>query len=194
MKTPFFTLLLLFVAFALQANNQPNVRYKVVNGDTLFFVDLPVCFVGAEGKKGNFTSKRKQRKYNRLTFYVKKVLPYAKLASSKLREYESELLSAETEQERRKIMKNVEKALKDKYGDELKKLTITQGKILLKLIDRETGKTSYELVKEMRGGIAASMWQGLAVLFGQNLKSDYDPNSDDWMIEEIVQKIELGLI
>ncbi len=166
-------------------------RYYVQNGDTIVIVDLPVVVINNRNKRKPLT-KQQIKRYDRLTLYVKKVYPYAKLAGTKLKEYEGELLAAKDDKQRRKIMKNVEKALKEKYGEELKKLTITQGKILLKLIDRETGKTSYELVKELRGKTSATMWQGLALLFGQNLKSDYNPQEDDWMIEDIVQKIERG--
>ena len=91
-------------------------------------------------------------------------------------------------------MKKVEKALKDKYGPELKRLTMSQGKILLLLIDRQTGNTAFALVKELRGGFSASMYQGVARLFGSSLKVNYQPKGKDWMIEDIVNKIERGII
>ena len=91
-------------------------------------------------------------------------------------------------------MKNVETALKDQYGAELKRLSISQGKVLLKLIDRQTGKTSYELIKEMRGSFSVGMWQGIARIFGHNLKSEYDAQGDDKMIEHIIRRIELGAL
>lgn len=190
----FFYLFCSFALFTSGNAQATKVRYKVVNGDTLYFVDLPVCVVDKINVNHVLKTKKDFKRYNSLTFHVKKVYPYARLAAKKLKEYEHELLAAKDDNERRKIMKKVEKAIKDKYGDELKKLTVTQGKILLKLIDRETGHTSYELVKEMRGSFAAGMWQGLAVLFGHNLKDDYDPLNDDWMIEEIIRKIELGIL
>lgn len=187
-----FLFLILGVNSFAQKKDGGYYRYYVQNGDTIVIVDLPVLHIHKKHKRK--LTKRQVTRYDRLTRYVKKVYPYAKLAGTKLKEYEGELLAAKDDKERRKIMKNVEKALKEKYGDELKKLTITQGKILLKLIDRETGKTSYELVKELRGKTSATMWQGLALLFGQNLKSDYNPEEDDWMIEDIVQRIERGIL
>ncbi|MFT6746084.1 MAG: hypothetical protein ACJAZ2_000422 [Glaciecola sp.] len=169
-------------------------RYTIVNGDTITIVDLPVCLIGKYGKRPKFKNRRKQKRYNRLEKKVKKVYPYAQLAASKLKEYESELALLHTEQERRKVMKKVEQALKDEYGKELKSLTVSQGKILLKLIDRQTGNTSYELVKQMRGSFSVAMWQGFALLFGQNLKSQYDANGEDKWIEFIVKRIELGAL
>lgn len=82
----------------------------------------------------------------------------------------------------------------DDFGTELKKLTITQGRILLKLIDRETGDTSYELLKELRGSISAVFWQTIARIFGSDLKSQYDPKGDDFLIERVVKLIETGQI
>ena len=190
-----FGVILLLIA-AIEASGQTQsegyFRYKVVNGDTVIIVDMPVCYVGDSKEPERYMSQRQIRKYNRLDRYVRKVYPYATLAAQKLKECERELVGVEDPKERRKVMKKVEKALKDRYGDELKKLTVTQGKILLKLIDRQTGHTSFELVKELRGNFSASMWQGLALIFGHTLKADYDPSGEDWMIEEIVQKIEAG--
>lgn len=175
-----------------QTQAEGYYRYKVINGDTVIIVDMPVCYVGDYKKPERYMSQRQIRKYKRLERYVRKVYPYATLAAKKLQECEKELVGVEDPKERRKVMKKVEIALKERYGDELKNLTVTQGKILLKLIDRQTGHTSFELVKELRGGFSASMWQGLALLFGHTLKADYDADGDDWMIEEIIEKIEAG--
>jgi hypothetical protein len=195
-----FTLFIsIFVALINTNNAQHQVennlyRYAIIKNDTVPIVDLPMCVVGKYSRPPKFKSKRKRNRYNRLERKVKKVYPYAQLAASKLKEYESELALLHTEKERRKVMRKVEKALKDQYGDELKNLTVSQGKILLKLIDRQTGKTSYELVKQMRGSFSVAVWQGFALLFGQNLKSQYDRNGKDKWIEFIVKRIELGAI
>jgi len=87
-------------------------------------------------------------------------------------------------------MKRAEKELKKQFGEELKKLTITQGRILIKLVDRETGSSSYQLVKNMRGGLSAFMWQSLALMFNSSLKKEYDAKGDDKMIELIIHQIE----
>lgn len=89
-------------------------------------------------------------------------------------------------------MKNAEKQLQNEFSDDLKNLTITQGRILIKLIDRETGKTTYNIVKEMRGSFSAFMWQSLASLFNSSLKYDYDPKGEDKAIEQAIKLIENG--
>jgi hypothetical protein len=112
------------------------------------------------------------------------------MAKNKLDKMEKEFLELETEKERKKYIKTIEKQLMDEFGNELKKLTITQGRLLLKLIDRETGSTSYILLQELRGNFSAVFWQAIARLFGSNLKSEYDPQGEDRIIERIVLLIE----
>lgn len=161
----------------------------VIDGDTFpIFSMEPVSVTGPKV----FKNKRQERRYWRLVRNVKKAYPYAKLAGEKLEQYEKDLEDVNRKGKRRRIMKKVEQELLDEYGDELRQFTVTQGKILLKLIDRETGDTSYEIVEEMRGKLSAMFWQGLATLFDSNLKAEYDPDGDDKEIEEIVQKIERG--
>ena len=89
-------------------------------------------------------------------------------------------------------MKEAEKQLKREFEGQLKKLTVRQGRILIKLIDRETGKTSFELVKQLRGNFSAWVWQNLALLFDSDLKSEYDPNGSDKLIELAIAQIESG--
>lgn len=94
--------------------------------------------------------------------------------------------------ERKKRMKELEKEIKRDYEGELMKLSFTQGRILIKLLDRETGEVSYDIIKEFRGGFTAWFFQGIAKMFDYDLKDDYDPEGDDKLIEEIVQKVERG--
>ena len=136
--------------------------------------------------------KREARKLSRLAKNIKKVYPYAKLAGIKLREYEVILKAAGSETDRKKIMKRAEAELEDQFGDDLRSLTFSQGKILLKLIDRETGRASYYLVEELRGKFRAFFYQTFARLFGFDLKEKYDPYGEDRHIEMIVQLIEKG--
>jgi len=141
-----------------------------------------------------FKTKHETQQNLRLIRNVKKVYPYAKLAGQKLREYEIILSEVETEREKNKIMKALEQEIKDEYGNELEKLTISQGKILIKLIDRETGNTSFILVKDFRGGFMAFFYQSFARIFGYDLKTKYDPDGEDQNIEIIVRMIENGVI
>jgi hypothetical protein len=164
-------------------------RAVVIDGDTLWVADLDEVYIFPTKK---FKNRRERRRYTRLIYNVKKTYPWAKLAGDKLAEVEVHMMSLETEKEQKDYMKQVEKELLKDYKDDLKKLTVTQGRILIKLVDRETGDTSYQLVRELRGKISAVFWQALARLFGSNLKSEYEPEGEDRLIEEIVVLIENG--
>jgi hypothetical protein len=165
------------------------VRTVIYEGDTIPYAVLPtvVCYADRV-----FKDKKQQEAWTRLKYNVKKVYPYAILAAAKLKEYDRLLAQIANENERKKYMKLAEKQLKEEFGDELKKLTMNQGRILIKLIDRETGKTTYDIVKDMRGSFSAFMWQGVALMFSSNLKMDYDPKGEDQAIEHAIKLIEDG--
>jgi hypothetical protein len=114
------------------------------------------------------------------------------MAGKKYDEVSEHMLSLTTERERREYIKQVEAEIMDEYEDDLKKLSITQGRILLKLIDREIGETSYDLLKELKGTFSAVFWQALARIFGNNLKSEFDPNGEDKLLNEIMILLENG--
>ena len=163
----------------------------VIDGDTIPNIILDPIYVVGHKK---FKSKRAKRRYSRMVRYVKNVYPYAKLAGKKLQEYDQILRAAKTDRERHKIMKQVEKDIRAEYEGKLRDLYVGEGKILVKLIDRECNKSSYALLKELRGGVSAVLWQGLGRLFGYNLKVRYDPYGEDRQIEKIVQMIDRGII
>lgn len=160
----------------------------IIDGDTVPVISLPPARVTS---KRVFKSKRESKKYYKLVYHVKKVLPYAKLAGKRMHEVEDEVKDM-TPRERKKRMKDLEKEIKRDYEGELTKLSFTQGRILIKLLDRETGEVSYDIVKEFRGGFTAWFFQGIAKMFDYDLKSEYDPEGDDKLIEQIVQKVERG--
>lgn len=137
-------------------------------------------------------TRSEERKLTKLMKNVKIVYPYARLAGIKLVEYEDVLMQAADDKERRKIMKQVEDELEAEYGEELRNLTVSQGKILLKLVDRETGESSYDLVTDLRGEFRAVFYQAFARIFGLNMKIRYEPNGEDREIENIVRMIENG--
>jgi hypothetical protein len=178
-----------------QARKQPIkgilVPAVIVNNDTLPSVRLAEVKIY---KTRVFKNKRQAARYDKLRRDVKRVYPYAILASAKLREYNATLSRIHNEIQRDAYMKKAEKELRTQFESDLRKLTFSQGRILIKLIDRETGKTSYQIVKELRGSFSAFMWQSLACLFGSNLKSEYDAKGDDKMIEDIIYLIESGEI
>ncbi len=172
--------------------NNTLVRTIIYNGDTIPYAVLPT--VTCYGERV-FKNRRDAAKWTRIKYNVKKVYPYAILASAKLKEYSRLLDQIDSETERKKYMKKAEDQLKKEFGDELKNLSMSQGRVLIKLIDRETGKTTYDVVKDMRGSFSAFMWQGVAVMFNSSLKADYDPNGDDndKMIEEAIKLVEQGV-
>lgn len=164
---------------------------RIVDGDTILISNIQEATIRPQV---SFSSAREERQYTRLIYNVKKVYPYALMAGEIFEEVEHNMSQLTTEKEKKAYIKQVEKDIKDRFEGDLKKLTITQGRILIKLIDRETSHTSYELVKELRGSFQAFFWQALARLFGSNLKSNYDPYGEDKLIEEIIYMIDYGII
>lgn len=158
------------------------------NGDTIPNVNIKTVTVR------HFTKRRQQIRYDKLVRNVKKAYPYAVAARDELANMNSQLVGVESKRERERYIKEYEKQMFKKYEKDLRALTISQGRILLKLVDREINNTAYELVKEYRGSFSAFFWQGVARIFGENLKSEYDPDEEDIYIEEIVQLIEAGII
>lgn len=159
----------------------------IVDGDTIPYIYLPTINIYAERM---FKSKREQIKYTKLRRDVTKVWPYAKLAGEMFDKLDRELKMTKDKRVQQALVDKTEKEIKEKFEDELKKLTITQGRILIKLIDRQTGNTSYEVVQDLKGRFSAFFWQSLARLFGSNLKAQYDPYGEDAEIEKIVKSIE----
>ena len=177
------------ITFSFSQEQERIVVYgKIIDGDTIPVIQLKEVNV----YNWQVLSKSEEKKLTRLMKNVKKVYPYARLAGIKLEEYEGILLQAPDERARKKIMKQVEDELEAEYGQELRELTVSQGKILLKLIDRETGESSYELVSELRGEFRALFYQAFARIFGLNMKLRYDPEGEDSEIEYIVRMIKSG--
>ncbi|MEE1098371.1 MAG: DUF4294 domain-containing protein [Alistipes sp.] len=134
------------------------------------------------------------RKWRRLVIAVKKVYPIAQTAREKMQDMEDELSRLETKQEQREYIKGIYNEIKAEYTPVLKKMTRSQGRVLIKLIDRETEYTAYEILKEFRGGFVAGFWQTVGKIFGHDLKTGYDKDGEDKMIEQIVVYYEAGLI
>jgi len=141
-----------------------------------------------------FSNRRQIRRYSRLITNIKKVYPFAKLAKEKLAEMDAHITTLRTEHEKHKYIKQMEDELFGEYEDDLKKLTITQGRLLIKLIDRETGDTTYDWVKELKGSLSAFFWQALARIFGSNLKTEFDAAGQDRLINDIILMIDAGMI
>ncbi len=163
----------------------------VFEGDT-----IPVVLFSGVNVLGNksFHNSSEARQWDRLVRNVKVAYPYAKLAGIKFNEYSLKIAGISNEKQKKAMMKQAEDELQAKFGDELKELTITQGKILLKLIDRQTSNSSYDIVKDFRGRFTAFFYQSFARLFGYDLKVRYDPLGEDADIERIVILIESGAL
>jgi len=193
------TLIILFMGLFPFVRGQENksvnkgtyVQSTIVNGDTIPHIELKEVPILPPKK---FKSKAEERQYWRLVYNLKKVYPYSKVVAQTVREVDAKLADIRTDKERRKFIKSMEDALWKKYEGDMRQMTITQGKLLFKLIDRETSQSTYFWIDSYRGSVSAFFWQGMARLFGTNLKSEYDPKGDDKLIEQIVTYIEKGLI
>lgn len=157
---------------------------KDEHGDSIALVHMLPVYV--------FSRPVDLRRYRRLVNAVKKVYPLAQTARKEMERMEAELCRLPTTKEQRAFAKSVEKRIKEEYTPVVKKMTRFEGRVLLKLIDRETDYTGYNIIREFRGGFVAGFWQGLAKIFGNDLKLEYDAEGEDRMIEQIVIYYELG--
>lgn len=184
----FMTILLIFCVNSMFAQNSQVVRSIIRQGDTIPSVWLDEVIVKGKSHKAKWYKRQYQRNA-RLEYNVRKVYPYALIAAAKVNEIEQKLSQVKKESERKKIVKEEYAQLMKTFKAPLTKLSITQGRILIRLIYRETNHTSFTHIREYRGTINAYFWQSIALLFGNNLKAAYDPQGEDAEIEEIVRKI-----
>lgn len=133
---------------------------------------------------------RRREDMSRLRHNVYKVYPYAVIAADVLKDVDVYLAKMDTKKERKAYLKTVERDLNARFKGELTDLTITQGQILVKLINRQTGKNCFGIIKELKGGFSAVVWQSVALLFSNNLKKEYDPEDRDKDIEFVVRELE----
>ena len=182
-------LLFLFSLLFLSVNSQTiNVLdFEVIDQDTIFFSKLPEVEILA------FKSKEDKNAYYILKRRVLKVYPYALIAKKKLDEIKSNLENIPKRRKKKQYTKEMTKWVKEEYTDRLKSLTMNEGKILVKLIYRETNTTSYDIVKSYRGSFNALFWQTMAKLWDNNLKTQYDPVNirEDMLIEHILIQAKL---
>lgn len=183
----------LFIPFDVQAqvNGEIVVPARIVDGDTLPLYTLPEVTVFSFRP---FKSAKDEQKVKRLINSVKKVYPYAKLAAAKMKYYDQLAQNATSEREKDRINKRAEEDIKSQFEADIKSMSRSQGKLLIKLIDRETGKTSYEIIKLSRGTFKAIFWQSMSSVFGLNLKERYEKDGDDATIELILNLIDKGVI
>lgn len=192
MKKYLLLLVLFTIGFAMPSHARRNQGYwfmeSVVDeyGDTIAMVHiLPVY---------KYNRPIDMRRYQRLVNAVKKVYPIAQKAREEMNRMEDEMCRLPTRADQKKFVREIEKRITAEYTPVLKKMTRFEGRVLVKLIDRETEYTAYQIVKDFRGGFVAGFWQGIAKLFGHNLKSEYDKDGDDRMIEQVIIYYEAGLL
>jgi hypothetical protein len=177
----------------IRRDSLPDRFYVLQNiyrdGETLPEIEIKeVTIVGKRKAGASFN----YWKYQRLVYNVKRVYPYAVIVRMKIADVNDKLEGMKSEKERKDYMKEVEKEVFRNYQGDMEQMTIAQGKLLIKLIDRETRNTSYDLIRDYKGKVPAAFWQGVARIFGTNLKAEYDPYGDDAIIERIVTEIEAG--
>lgn len=163
-----------------------RVPTALVDGERVPWMLIPEVEVT---RKRIFRSPEDKARYLRLRYNVIKVLPYAKYAQRRYEQLYRDLAITENKREQKRLVKACEKEIKDMFNKEVKNLTISQGEILIKLIDRQTGNSSYEVVKDLRGGITAFFYQSVARVFGHNLKDTYNAE-EDFEIENIIRSLE----
>lgn len=193
-----FILFLFFGSLKCFAQQQPRSAAQrtvyltpmcVYEGDTIPYVKLPTVYIF---KPLKFKNKRDMNKYYKLIRDVKKVLPISKEINHAIIETYEFMMTLPNEKARQRHMKAVEKSLKEQYTPRMKKLTFAQGKLLIKMIDRQTHSTGYELVKAFMGPFKAGFYQTFAALFGASLKKQYDPAGDDALTERVILMVENG--
>lgn len=161
--------------------------YITAFGDTIPQSTLPEFILFAVISK---EAKKYWAEWTRLRNAVYVTYPYARAASKIMNEINLKLTHVSDKKKRKQIIKAREKELKKEFADQLTKLSVYQGKVLMKLINRQTGNNCYEIIQEYKGGFSAQFWQTIAIIFGSNLKQSYDAAGSDKMIESIVIDVE----
>lgn len=189
----FLLMIIPCMAFSQTKEKRDTADKDSISGlpDSTLHFDMKPVYIFPDKKD---MSPRKLRQLTSLEMKVKKVYPIAKVAAIKLAEYNRVYTSFKTNRERKNYVKDVEKQLFAEFESDLRKMKVSEGRILIKLLDRETGNSSYEIIKEFKGGFSAFFWQSVAKLFGHDLKAEYDPVNEDCMIEYVISEIDLGLI
>ena len=165
-----------------------SLAVQIRGTDTLFLAYLHDVYVFPPMR---FKSKKQENFYWRTVRDVKKTLPIAKILNQEMIKTDKVMLRM-TKREQRNFWKQYEKVLYDQYEDQFRQMTAAQGQMLMKLIDRESGRTSYEVIKYYKGSLVANFWQGIAKMVGNNLKEEYDGNDKDKITERIILLVEAG--
>jgi len=195
-RTLIFSILLFLCVFSAEtaARNTPKLSvpaYAADKEDSLKVLVMNDIYVYPPQTYKKFSE---DVKYQKMVRDVKKTLPYAKMIYATLIETYEYVMTMPNEEDRRKHLTRMENDLFEEYKPQLKKMSLSQGKLLIKLIDRECNQTSYDLVKAFLGPFRAGFWNVFAGMFGASLKSSWDPTGSDADTERIVEMVEMGLL
>ena len=179
------------VNYKLKLQRFRYVKPLIEDGDTVWCYLLPELWVYPPLK---FKSEKQRRAYNRLVYNVKKVLPIAQEVNGLIAETYETLEMLPTKKEKQAHISAVERDIKAQYTPQMKKLTYSQGKLLIKLVDRECNQSSYEIVQAFLGPARAAFYQVFAWTFRASLKKEYRPEEEDKLIERVVRQVETGQI
>ena len=168
---------------------EAKISKTLLDGDSVLFMQMNNVYVYPVME---LKSEKQRKAFNRLITNVKKVLPIAKETNKIIIETYEYLQTIPDEKERKAHMKRVESEIYKKYKPRMKKLTYSQGKLLIKLVNRECNSSSYEIVKAFMGPIRAGFWQAFAWTFGASLKKKYKPETTDRITERVVRMVEAG--
>ena len=177
------------VNYKLKLETYRYVKPLIERGDTMWCYLLPELWVYPPLK---FKSERQRRAYNRLVYNVKKVLPIAQQVNGLIAETAETLEMLPTKKQKSAHVSAVEKDIKEMYTPQMKQLTYSQGKLLIKLVDRECNQSSYEIVQAFLGPAKAAFYQVIAWTFRASLKKEYRPEEEDKLIERVVRQVETG--
>ena len=168
-------------------NDTVKTQAIIYEGDTLEMKTLEFAYAYAKLTPAQVKA---NAKYNRLRNAVYVTYPYARRAGTVMNDINEKMLNVKSKEERKNYIKSREKELKKEFTDPITNLSVYQGKVLMKLINRETGNNCYEIIKEYKGGITARLYQTVAFFFDSNLKQSYDADTDDATIEHIVREVQ----
>lgn len=184
----FLFILVLSGCLSVHLYGQDSLSFKIINNDTIYVAFLHDVYVYPPLK---FKNKKQERFYWKTVRDVKKTLPIAKVLNNEMIRTDK-VMSKMSTREQKKFWRQYEKILYQQYEDEFRRMTASQGQMLMKLMDRESGKTSFDIIKSYKGSFIANFFQGLAKMFGNDLKAEYDGDDKDKITERIIILVEAG--
>lgn len=184
-----------YQSYSIDISQMTATGCIIENGDTLPLIKIPAVYCFPKQKfKNHREAKKYWREYYRMVANVKKVYPFSLLAVKKLQEMEEQYVQIPSKKGKKEYLSKFEKDIMRNFKKPLMNLTFEQGRILIKLINKHTGRTTYSILKDVKGGFSAVFWQTISVIFQSNLKYQYESQGRDKMLHEIIILYEAGLL